>query len=418
MKCGNHLSSELQQPPKLMIEMDKNLEKQLRKTMYEVLRADGPLNNSDYCKRVLDIINKPQEQIIEKIKNLPKYKNKGIELERRISERDFNRKLEELYTVKGRKVEWLKRRPEHWGYGKDAWYYCPGQEHLLRQRSGMILDEITYESRLHHTQDIKKEVINPWIEQLSSFRKNLGFPFVTYFNYLHPNRSYNFEENLPVEKNLLFLDFKNHIKTPLGDPIEKLESLKKLVNHFLYEEDETLNYIDSIIKIQLGIEIKKGHIPDWVKYLVYKILFDECEKNPNNIPILINPTYFKTQINFIENEYIIYSILPSIHEISLINKKIATIDKRNKIRKELEFIVPLNKFLGKPNKRFEENIHLEMDKKIMELPIIIYSISNVREKIISLIKIKEELIKTSEQIELSLKNYKLLDLYPGDCKYL
>ena len=263
------------------------------------------------------------------------------------------------------------------------------------------------EIRMIHTEDIIKIVIKPWIKQLSSKSCCKNLPYGNYFSYLNPERDmYTLEEELPVEKELLFLDFKNHIKSELNNPADELEKFRNNAIRFREKEKSLIGEIDSLLRSHL-LRSKEDFIPHWVPCIILDILFKKYEKDFER-ELIIDSSDFRSQVRFEEGENVVYSINPPMQEIFRINKHCASSERRGEIYKKLEMSFPLIKASEKSEKTIEEETKSHMDKKIMELPRIIDDNNGIRNDIKFLIKIKEELIKTIDNIDISLNQYSYL----------
>jgi len=102
-----------------------------------------------------------------------------------------------------------------------------------KSQSGLKSDERSdiKEARIRHSDYIKNYIISHWLEQLPT--KN---DLILLWS----------EDIFPVEKDEMFPDFRNHIKTEYGNPFDELEKFKQVLHQFLSKKQELLDTIFDI----------------------------------------------------------------------------------------------------------------------------------------------------------------------------
>lgn len=100
------------------------------------------------------------------------------------------------------------------------------KEQVARKHITLVGKDFKYESRKKHTEDLKKEVIEPWLNELPVISVAEGIRITISDSVDAP-----YGDSLPVEKETLFCDFKNHIRFS-PNPFDELEKFKKKAKSF------------------------------------------------------------------------------------------------------------------------------------------------------------------------------------------
>jgi len=236
-----------------------------------------------------------------------------------------------------------------------------------------------------HTNKIKEKIIKPWIEQL---------PYVSYngIYYKVGVLEVEFEGKskiLPVENELLFEDFKKHVKFN-PNPFNLLEELKKQTEDFWKFKDNLYKKIIAMIKDELRVPISpKNKIGKWEEDTFSYSLTDW----------IYNAIILKA-----ENKNIDFK-----RYYNDFNSKVIDINEA------LEYFVDRNGFIKvkKDNKNIE-SFKDNTDRRILKI------LSHVKkfeynEDATAIIKIVKTLNELKNQMKINLeKHLELIEVFPGN----
>lgn len=105
---------------------------------------------------------------------------------------------------------------------------------------------ISREAREVHTDELRREVIKPWLEQLPIISLDVFF-FQSYFPF----------GELPVEQNDLFPDLKNHLCFK-PNPFESLKACKRKAGELRVKCEKMLTEIDQLVEKEIGLPVGFG----------------------------------------------------------------------------------------------------------------------------------------------------------------
>jgi len=153
---------------------------------------------------------------------------------------------------------------------------------LTRKYIREIRSERKFRLMLDHTNDLKKNIIEPWITDLNKIKIGEVYPYIPNLGEIAVvNGGYNYYkgEDLNVEKHHLFADLRNHLNVELFIKYESFkENCKKIweIHSRIKErlEDELKEFENSFIKSNEFFEIDNG-INFLIDYLYRKKLSEK-----------------------------------------------------------------------------------------------------------------------------------------------
>jgi len=220
-----------------------------------------------------------------------------------MSKATLNRRLSDLsepggQIVKkklGTSVYYFLNRPEDWSKFEEIKkeYLAVSNENIIEKYM-----EKSQEARKLYWDNIKEKVVEPWMEQL---------PEIEYNGIYHPKRKYIRERKpfkgedavLPVEKEILFEDFKKHVNPSYGDPFEELNEFKKSAEEFWKLKDDIEKKIDKVFKNK----IKEGKIHENFVRRVYESSCDLAKGDDKAFNANMDPLHKSFNVTKYGGEY-------------------------------------------------------------------------------------------------------------------
>jgi len=338
----------------------------------------GPLNFTTLYEKVCDEIKVSKNTVISRLKKLTRGNFVGDSV--------------------------LLRDPSNWDKHKNVWYCLSKDKEKmeklkygyrttpLNEKKGEreFSEDAKNKSRILHTQDIKDNVIKPWLEQLWSINGLLiSCPKGGFF----------------VEDATLFSDFKNHIKFN-PNPFNELESYRKKYEEFsdkksrIYQSEITRIIGEEMEKVPVDFGKKDTTTYDLATWIFGKICdsfdlrlyyskdFDEREAIGHmNLD-------FDSYVKDADGSYeylLIFYIRDSRLQICC-----GSIAKWKKSKEE--FKREMDEFIKIILKRVKESEH-------------------IKDTIIALHETRKELFYHLQNMRESLKKHYELQILPGDCRY-
>jgi len=113
----------------------------------------------------------------------------------------------------------------------NAWIYRENSD----IETGLKSEQSSYknDARINHSEYIKNNIIGAWLQQLPK-KSDIIFLWS--------------EDIFPVEKDEMFLDLKNHIKSEYGNPFDELDTFKQILHQFLSKKREIQSLNDNIFE--------------------------------------------------------------------------------------------------------------------------------------------------------------------------
>jgi len=268
---------------------------------------------------------------------------------------------------------------------EEKWYAVPEDIPKHREKLEKLKPYVSPEARMQHTEELKKDVIKPWIEQLP-FASEQGV-----YRYLAggaiPFTGFTGEEKLEVEKRELFEDFRKHLCFE-PDPFEKWALFKRKTKKLREGRNKALSKISGWVEDKTDMEVsdewKEGRIspflPEWFLEAAF-YLADEgreaFDKNYLNFDSRVEP----------KGDCLEYWI--GRHGLTVVSTQ-----ERDKdaFKREMD---------GRIRKMMEEIGDLKFSAEVN-----------------SMRKIVRELNKLSEQIKEVLEKHLKKVVFPGYCEYL
>lgn len=294
-----------------------------------------------------------------------------------------------LYFLQGHEYKAIER------YEKD---------HSKNKKGNINVD---YNTREKHTNDIKENIIVPWLNNLPRAIDCKNLPFGYRFDYIYPMKLiYSLERDLIVESNLFFLDFKNHLRT--DDPLKKHVLFKKKSKELREITEKIIQEIKLHIKQQLNLKKRNGNIPLWFPCRIFQILLEKEENKKLVTNVEINFNDFESQITIDDDRNVVYKILPPESE----RYQIFKFGKNVQTNLILILDVPAYDQLS------IEKMKKDIDKNVSRLPLMIVRNENINNMIRRLLSLKVDLIKLNSTIRKSLEEYNAMPIFPGLCGLL
>jgi len=166
----------------------------------------------------------------------------SVEIGKKFSRRTLNYRLEKLVSLKVLKpvLSELKQAA-----------YMPMERYKE-------WTEVKFQERKIHSDELKMEVIKPWIDQLPIFSGaviHLPSPMIMI-------NEYTGEENLDVENHDLFGDLESHLEP---DIFERWESFKCKVMEYTERRNQCLSEIDECLEKATGLKVSD----QWINGVLY-----------------------------------------------------------------------------------------------------------------------------------------------------
>ena len=256
-----------------------------------------------------------------------------------------------------------------------------GGEWIPKGTLGEEKPQIPYDARKSHTEQLKREVINPWMEQLPTISiKRVIFRISDFHHVFEKNRM------LEVEGNDLFPDLKNHLHFK-PDPFKRLALFKRKVREFREKREEMLAKIDKLVKKEIGLPVSG----DW---------------KPGDSNIVHRNLSEKILDAALEGDEKAFSM---------------GLDFKSRMEPEekvLEYRIGLRGYIRVSGERGEmENLRTKYDDKIK---ILIQKMKKAPYKVkaIEIAEVVQELERIKEEMKSVLTKHLNMPILPGDCDRL
>ncbi len=277
--------------------------------------------------------------------------------------------------------------------GRQVWLYLPEDEALFRKAAKIdkkdVEDKEKIRLRIAHTKDIKEKVIRPWLEQM---KQKKGSILLTKNNYFYG------------ENELLFSDFKKHLKFEQPDPFYELDRVKKIDKQFEKRKYTLKCSVQSIIS-QVFEESPA--------------LFSTEQERIKEV-VDFSDEYDETRVNL--SRWIIELMdLRRLHsdDIETFDEIYLDLNSSIKDNKSLYEYYVNDIYCGYIRKSdiSKEEFQTEMDECIKTILKQITESKPIKNEIEQLHKINIVIEKHLKNMRASLEKHLRLEVLPGDCEY-